>query len=197
MTTRTALAVFLGFAISAAATPLLSAVLIEVDVTNPAAVTLTATGNASQVNDSSATLYDGVTLVQFFTVPFPGYQDFALSGNLTAPSGHGLSYNHSVDDDYPLALTGLNLFYSGTYQTDVQSFSTAAPAFTGVAVASLSAFVARLPAAGASGNIIAGYNYGGSEAVLGQWAVVPEPSMLVLGGIGAAACLLRRRNSIG
>ncbi len=195
MKTLTALAVLSGFGL-APTVPVGAAVLIQVDVGNPAAVSFAATGNPTQVDDVSTNLNNGVDLLLFFTGAVPTYQPFAFSGTLAPPSANALSYDRSSGDNFTGPMTSVNIYHVGTFDEDIQNFSTAAPAFTGVGIANMIAYAELLPAPGASGNIIAGYLDSGSNVVLGQWAVVPEPSMLVLAGIGAAAMLCRRRNSI-
>ncbi len=196
MKTRMTLAVLLGLGL-VSAVPVGAAVLIEVNVNNAAAVTFTSTGNASQVNDTSSTLYDGVDLVQFFTSVPQFFASPSFSGNLAPPNSVSAAFDRKEADAYPTVRTALALYNGGPDRDLTQVFSTAAPAFSGVGVTDFTADAASLPAAGASGDIIAGYSAGGSNAVIGQWvAVVPEPSMLVLGGIGAAAVLLRRQNAI-
>ena len=168
----------LAFTVSSAR----GAVVLDVDVSNPAAVTFTATGNVSQIDDSGL-LMGGVDLLGFFASD-PGSIKSGLLGDLR-PSSAASAYG-TMDKSY-LHGDALNLSYgaSGT-----QTFSTITPAFAGAGTADLGSYSALLPVAGDSGNVAVGGPVG---AVVGQWQVVPEPGVLTMLVAGGATLVLRRR----
>jgi hypothetical protein len=165
--------------------------LIEVNVSNPAAVTFTATGNHSLINDSTATGVDGVDLLAFFSDM--GFGLGSVSGNLTPPTQDGIAYFTWYTDSYSSGGTSYNDLNLYSNEGHPQNFSTGAPAFTGTGTADLSAYTAFLPSLGASGNIAAGSFGQGSMAVIGQWQVTPEPATLSLLAVGGLAAIIRRK----
>ncbi len=176
-----------------------AAVLLEINVSNAAEVTITSTGLFADADDSTRSLYDGVNLDRFLTdVPPPGPNPTVL-GNLT-PTGSPIAYSLVFWDDYSGSMVDLNLFNEHSEYT--QSFSTSARAFTGAATIDLSDIATLLPTAGTTGSIFAGYSGNATAEIplteIGQWRVVaiPEPSTYAafLGVAAlAAAVLLRRR----
>mgnify|MGYP001009171141 CR=1 FL=1 len=186
------IAAFLIIGIGVAVTPARSAVLIEVDVSSPGAVTFTATGGFSAVDDSSAAVFDGVDLIGFFSLmPF---EYGGVSGNLTPPSANSTAYSYWILDAYSVGgnMPGRDLNLYGMSE-DLQQFSAQSVALTGVAAIDLSGCAAYLPSLGASGDVHAGASSYGSHAVIGQWIVVPEPATLGLLALGGLAMIQRRR----
>jgi hypothetical protein len=169
-------------------------VLIEVNVSNPAAVTFAATGNNSLINDSTAMGIDGVDLLAFFSGMES--QQGGVSGNLTPPNQNDIAFNSWAADyytsGYPIC-NDLNLYNNGG---NPQIFSTGAPALTGAGTVDLSAYAAFLPSPGAIGDIAAGSFGQGSMGVIGQWQVVPEPATLAMLAMGGAVMLIRRRRTV-
>ncbi|MEN6452417.1 MAG: PEP-CTERM sorting domain-containing protein [Thermoguttaceae bacterium] len=167
-----------GFAVSVQAEP----ILLSIDVSKPSAVTITATGAHSLVDDSSANVQLGVVLLSFFNKA----QEYAwanCTGDLTPPSSSSQGYNWWGPDTVDTAGLNLYAFTGGVYPAPehaVQNFSTTASAFTGTCTVDLSSYAASLPLAGESGDIWAGSSGLGSHAVLGQWVAVPEPSTMCL-----------------
>ena len=160
-----------------AAGPLHAAVLIQVDVSNPANVTFTATGAPAGVDDAGTFTYHGATLLTFFTAAADG--DLDVVGNL-APSGTTESYDASFADDVSGSSVDLNLrAFNGL---DDQVFSTAAPAFTGTGTVDFTSLAALLPGPGASGQLMVGWS-GYPGQVIGEWAVVPEVSTCAQAGV--------------
>ena len=155
--------------LTAAATPVLP-VLIRVNVSTPSAVTFSATGEMPAFDDDSTTTLGGVTLIDFF----PGVIVYnSPTGNLS-PAG-----TTEVYDIWDTPFTdGLNLY--AAFGNDVQDFSTAAAAFSGVAEIDLAG--SELPLPGASGVIVLA-NQNENGRALGQWVAVPEPSAFLYGGL--------------
>lgn len=182
-----------GFAVSTHA----ETILLSIDVSNPSAVTVTSTGAYSLVDDSSSNVQYGVVLLSFFQDSLT-YTWANYSGNLTPPSSSSQCYNYWASDTTDT--TGLNLYgYTGIVypapEHAIQNFSTTAPAFTGTCTIDFSAYASYLPNAGESGDIHTGYSGLGSHAILGQWSVVPEPSMtwLLATLFGSMIAWLRRK----
>ena len=168
-----------------------SNVLLFVDVSDPAAVTFTSTLNLSSVNDSSFTTYEGVDLVGFFSSEYVGSSGL-MSGNLKFPTAAWQYYKWNSDQRVPGApWSDLNL-YNHDSTPGNQAFSTTAAAFTGTGTINLTGY--SLPSPGDSGDIIPGANSATPFPVIGQWQVVavPEPSSVLLSGLGLAALLGRR-----
>ncbi|HXS68654.1 MAG TPA: PEP-CTERM sorting domain-containing protein [Candidatus Polarisedimenticolia bacterium] len=173
--------------------------LLTINVSNPSAVTIAATGANSIADDTGRTAGDGVDLLDFFSQnePISG----PVSGSSLQGGGSTLSYNQAVGDN-DSTLSGsrerldLNIFYQGGF--DPETFSTTAPAFTGSLTLDLSSMgvnVSALPAAGSQGDIIAGWS-GNRGSVIGQWQVapVPEPGTGTLVLLGSVAGFIVRRN---
>lgn len=177
-----------------------SNVRLTVNVSNPAAVTFTATGNSSLVNDASFTAYDGVELIGFFTGAPVGGTSGGMSGSL-APVDSASPYDFWLNDNRfgGSSLIDLNL-YKGDESAGIQTFSTEMAAFTGIGTIDFSRDLgSSLPSPGSYGDIIPGYYNQTPTPVIGQWQVIPEPStgLLVIFGGGSAlfaVCRNRRRN---
>ena len=193
------LAVFLLAPLAANAT-----VLLEINVYNPAAVSISSTGAFSDANDTSHTLLDGIDLVGFLTGATLANSS-AVLGNLTPNGDSTVAYNRIWWDDYSGSLIDLNL-YNLVDPSPLQSFSTSDIAFTGSASLDLTTVSALLPKNGVTGTLYAGYSgndvVGTSHlgAAIGEWRVVaiPEPStyaaFLGVGALAAAVVLRRRRS---
>ena len=166
--------------------------LFQVDISNPAAVVITTTGNASLIDNSAYNTYRGVDLLAFFTAPTSLIG--TGTGTLT-PAGATQSYDAWYWDNASGTAIDLN-FYFNIDQPDAQTqtFTTTAPAFTGTMIADLSSVAALLPAEGATGTVVAGWLGTGSgmgdstSAPIGQYTVVPEPAVFPL--LSALATLL-------
>lgn len=182
-----------AIAFLALAHPSRAAVLLSIDTSNPSAVTITATGNFSSINENNRKTSDGIDLLQFF-ISSNSFNSTSVSGSLTPSGGGSSSYSQAFQDSYSGSAVDLNLL-SGS--SSPQNFSTTTPAFTGTATLDLSSYSSALPAAGASGDILDGWKYINSGVVIGKWSVVPEPSTYALFGMGAVVLLraARRRKT--
>ncbi len=188
----------MGVGKSFAASP---SVLLTIDDSNPSAVTITATGENSAANDTGHSANDGVDLLSFFN------QNDFTAGNVVTSTLQGgnltLSYNFNTGDNYSTGVNVGDLLDLNLYNTDFpassdsETFSTTQPAFTGSLTLDLSSLdPSALPAAGTTGDIIAGYG-ANPGAVIGSWQVetIPEPgigSLLILGS-GAGFTFWRHR----
>ncbi len=173
--------------------PVHAAVLLTVDVTNPLAVTFTATSNFSLTNNSSFTENDGTDLIAFFTST--STSSGATTGTLR-PAGTTNNFNTMSPDNYSGSIIDLNLFTIPG--TEFQAYTTSTTAFTGVATINLGGDF--LPSPGASGDIRAGFYGSGSgslSGILGTWTVVPEPStfapVIALAALAGAMWSRQRR----
>ena len=174
---------------------------IVINESNPSAVVITATGSRALGTDGTTAANFGVDLANFFTAAVSiGAQSASGSSSLQPATG-GNIYNYYDSDTYHAtggALLDLNLYSSGT---SAQTFTSGSAAFnTGTEVIDLSAYLADLPTTlYASGTIYAGNSSGpGNGTVIGNWEItaippVPEPTTLVLGGLGGLSLLLFRR----
>jgi hypothetical protein len=168
-------------------------ILININQANPSAVQFTATTNAPLANDSSQYNLFGVDLLNYFTAAQS--VGGAVSGTLI-PAGTTTAYNQWFPDNLHVASSvDLNLYVTTVSQ--LQTFSTSSPAFTGTATINLNSLLASLPATGASGNIYAGDARSPGGVLIGRWVVVPEPSVeaqLALGAMVFAGLALVRRS---
>ena len=162
-----------------------------IDASNPALVSVTATEEFSAVDASNGS-GQGVILAGFFQSPQVGVAFPVVGTFLKAPGSNFL------DSASPFNSGGgqvdLDLYRSGVSPLG-ESFSTGSPAFQGGLFVDLSGSAASLPPIGSTGSIVA-FNFG-SNPVIGQWMVVPEPAAWAevtgLGLIGFA--LWRRRRN--
>ena len=165
--TRTCLIAVFTFVAALASTASMGAVLLEIDVTNPAAVVFTATSNNSAIANSDYDNEVGSCLLNFFTADAPDTDD-AFSSSTLKPTSTSDPYDYfwvDVDDEGGLR-SACAYFYTGT---ENQDFSTSSRAFEGSATIDLTGY--PLPAAGSSGNIVSGYSAGDVSAPLGEWSV--------------------------
>lgn len=177
--------------------PASAAVILRIDITDPAQITFTATGANSENDDDQSFLSEGITLLDFFSVSVedPNVAFFESPSNLWSPGGN-FAYttlsSSAFTNAAPFVYDDLAIFGSGF---STQDFSTNAPALTGSAVADLTAWAAWIPAAGTVGNIRSGDGISFSGPQIGQYTVVPEPSTAALAAAGLllAARFIRRR----
>lgn len=174
-----------------------AAVVLTIDISNPAAVVITAVANNSQsAGTASVNFFGGISFRNFFSADqsIAEATPLAITGSWTAV-GTTSSYNQMVTFDYgnPSVLPGvdLSIYNSIAPNEDTQKFVTTAAPFTGSSIVNFSGFT-FLPTVGTTGDVNIGYqpSFGG---VIGQWQVIPEPSTAMLGAIGALALIRRRR----
>jgi hypothetical protein len=178
-----------GLASASAANAQSLPVLIIVDNTDPANVVFTATGNAAAVNDSSASIVGGVSLLDLFAgAGFDTEGSIEILGDLS-PSGNIGTYNRVLNDIGTLGTTSLNFWESGG--SGDQSFNTNDPAFTG----STLGFDFGGVSFNSSGLIVIGDTGGipGSGATLGTWQLIPAPGTLAMALPFGIAAIRRRR----
>jgi hypothetical protein len=156
--------------------------LITIDVSNPANVTLTATGINALANTTGQTAEDGVDLLGFFSQDAGSISINPLSAQELA--GAGLSpYEYFTPDNRSSAGGGffdLNLISASG---DPENFSTSLPAFTGTSTFNLGYLdlpSSALPATGSQGDILAGDSENPGQ-VIGEWEVEPAPEPGILG----------------
>jgi len=168
-----------------------AAVLIQVDISNPSAVTFTSTDAFASINDSTSTMFDGVTFDEIFSASSLVSETYAgLTGSgLFPPTTTGLAYDDTLTAGDGVSTTDLN-FYANT-GSPTQSFSTGAPAFSGSATVNIAGVTYQ--SVGYIGEILAGYADGGSFDSIGQYQIVPEPGSLALLGPGGLLITRRRR----
>ena len=174
--------------------PVHAAVLIEIDIRNPASIVFTATSNHSSVNDSSSFGYDGVTLLNLFETDFSTSGDFGVSADdptAMRASGSAFPYLNFYNGGEIPGSRYLTFWTGNTPQT----FSTEIPAFSGFLVPRRDFSNANFRASGITGDIIVGNTLSGQ--VIGQWqiiAAVPEPcTSILLLGAGILALVSYRR----
>ena len=155
-------------------------ILININEANPSAVQFITTGNNSFAA-SSVNNFFGVDLISYFTAA-PATAAGVVTGTLV-PAGTSNAYNGWFADNLTTVFNvDLNLYNSSVAQ--LQTFSTSSPAFAGTATIDLSAWLASLPATGASGNIFSG-DIRSPGVLIGRWTVVPEPPVEAQLGLGA------------
>ena len=177
------------------------AVHLLVDVSDPAAVKITATPALALAAETGVTTtYDGVTLGGFFTADAGGALGGLATSTLKAAGTSGAFDSwSSVDWPASAAPRGLNLYASGAGEP--QMFLTATPPFTGQATVDFDApgLSGHLPAVSSTGGVFTGPGdgilaVGGTQ--IGTWQVVPEPEtwgVVSLAVVGVAGVVLRRR----
>lgn len=172
-------------------------VLIEVNISDPSAVTFKATGAPADINDSSTTTFSGATLLGFFRDTIDLADPVPIAGDLT-PSGATEAYELFYVDNHSGPFTDLNL-YRESPPLGSQAFNKSDAAFTGTATIDFSIFSGdALPTVGTTGDLIAGYS-GDPGGIIGQWTVVPEMSSALQAGVMGTMLLgwlaWRRRSS--
>ncbi|MFD0894651.1 hypothetical protein KBB96_05470 [Luteolibacter ambystomatis] len=179
-----------------------AALVLVIDVSNPAAVTITSTSANSQTNSSLNIGSDGITIQNFFTSAANYASSTAVVGNL-APTGSGFTYaqlgtfNFEANNGNFTAGNDLSIYATGATTAGSQVFSTSTRAFNGVAIVDFSSTPGALPTAGTTGNVYSGYFQSGTTGhglLIGTFQVVPEPSPLLICALGlTVACGKRRR----
>lgn len=161
-----------------------AAVVLNVNVSDPANLVITATGAASSISDT-ALLASGVTLKDFFTATMSQFGSFA--GNLSVV-GSGFPFdNWSFDSTIG---TGLNLYST---QGTTYSVTLGVSPFSGEGSTDFTAWVASLPVSGATGDVLIGESSAGAN-IIGQWVAVPEPSSYgIAAGVALIAFAAQRR----
>lgn len=181
------------FAASAATSN--AAVVLIIDISNPAATVITAQpGNSGTTGDLYVNFNGGISFLNFFTAPETMTTARDIVGNWTG-AGADVEYNEMVTFVYGNSAVvpgvDLSIYNIDATNGDLQNFSTSTTAFTGSSVVNLSGFT-NLPAAGTIGDIKLGYmaSQGGT---IGQFQVIPEPASCGLAALGAVAAFFRRR----
>lgn len=174
-----------------------AALVLTINIANPAAVVITGVANNSLVaKNLSVNFLGGISLRSFFTAneSITESNPRSITGNWTA-IGTSSSYNEMVtfafDNAAVVPGVDLSIYNSAAPNSDDQNFIITAAPFTGSSTVNMSGFT-HLPAVGTTGSVNSGYlaSHGGS---LGTWIVVPEPSAALLGLIGCFSLLRRRR----
>ena len=166
-------------------------VLLLLDVSDPLAVKITTTSNAPLTSEINlTTLFDGVTLLGFFTsLPIATSGSLGASSSLLPMLNVPPAYDSWATDE-----SGLNLYRDDQGTSPSQIFDSAVRAFTGQATVNLAGL--PLPSAGDQGDIKTGFGVDPEPTILGQWQVIPEPEtwgMVSLALLGVAGVIFRRR----
>lgn len=149
-------------------------VLMQVDVTDPAAAAFISTDAPSIVNDSSSFPLGGVVLLNLFQPGSPTIyenDDVALNGTLSVTGGGApleWALNEGMGDRH------LNLYASGSISRPAMEFSTSVRAFTGLSVADLSAAV--FAPVGTVGTIRTEDLFWGNDVVIGEFEIIGNPA---------------------
>jgi hypothetical protein len=192
-----------------------AAILLIIDVSNPALVKITSTTATSSGSSSLIIAADGITLHNIMkagaNVPnttvvdplvatsnlFPT-QSPAATGGITSRYTGVMTFDFDSGVGTVGAGNDLSVYQNnGSGVANNQIFTAGQQAFNGESVWDLSAYASVLPNAGTTGDIISGYlpSGTGQGVVLGQYTVIPEPSSLVLGAAAAGGLFLRRRRA--
>ncbi len=173
--------------------------LIYFDVGDPDNIKMSDQQAAPKVNNDDYDAQDGVTFLNILAEDADVSSDIVdVAGNLKASGVDAIGPYDSVetDSDYEGFPRSLNLYHYDS-PADIQDFDTSTPAFTGTSQAAPSFkdnFILRR--AGATGDIVSGYEEDDVSEVIGQWRILDstlEPGTIVLeepvdgqvvGGIG-------------
>lgn len=170
------------------------AILLQVDPSNPSAVSFAAIPNFAQNPDSSGNTAGGIVLEDIFAADAQITISLTLNSSNLTPAGAGVEFtDYSNQSPGVGGDTNLNLWRSPGVSQGMD-FTTNSPALSGSATADLSA--QTLQPAGTTGDIFVLYSNGTRGAVIGQYQIVPEPgtSVLCLGSL-AGLLILRRRSA--
>lgn len=163
-------------------------ILLEIDITDLSAVKITSTGNFSIINDDSSTVTDGVWLQGVFSTG--GTATYTASSSTLMPAGSTDIYAEVYNDYKPLITVDDWGIYGSSAQP--QDFQTNTAAFIGSLTADFSSSSSVFSTAGTTGEIYVGDGNNGSNAVIGYYQIVPEPTSITILA-GAGLLILRRR----
>lgn len=167
-------------------------IILRVNISDPSAVTLTATGAFAEIDNGGTDSAIGITLLGLFANEYPIGQARSLSGDLT-PSGAVNPFNSATNGFAGVSELDLNIYASGF--AEPMNFSELTPALTGTATVNLSG--ASFLTFGSTGDIIVGDGGSGSgnavSNVIGQFQVIPEPSSVALLAMVTGTLIFRRR----
>jgi hypothetical protein len=172
-------------------------VVLNIDISNPSAVTIT--GLPVPLESDTFDGFDeilGVDLLGFFTSDV-GSLSGSASGNLIPSGTSTIAYDSYRSDNYSGDYLDLNLFTAGD-DRDLQTFINNQPPFTGTLTLDLSSLSAYFPTAGTQGIIESANSFkSGDNSAIGLWSVTaestPEPSTCALMGVAAGALLLFKK----
>lgn len=160
-------------------------IVLIVNVSDPAAVTFTATGTFSAA-DATATSNFPIQLKGFLTSN-PGQSGQTASSTTLQTTGADHSLNSALWGRFNPVETTLVLRNASLSET----FSVASAAFTGTATFDLTSITNYLPVAGSSGSIVSSMGGSGTGITIGTYSVVttavPEPA--AYGFAGGLVCL--------
>lgn len=163
----------------------MGAVVLEINISDPSAVTVTSTGAASSI-DFSDSGQNRIDLLDFFTSD-PGR-------NINQDPASGSSSLADKDGNILDSMTVSSSLKKLLFHSDNDlSYMNGEAAFSGSATFDMSSIsTSALPTVGMTGDVTPP-NYG--STVIGQWSVVPEPSVYTsaAGIAGLLAVLFVRR----
>lgn len=189
-------------------------ILLTIDVSDHAAVTITTTGLHSEI-DGSIKGFKGFTLLDFLTdAPVVDNSEIAFDPDLGETTGLGIGTGNQrflniaaiVFETHMVTGEDLNFYNmldapaSNPEENITYDFSTGSAAFDGTVTVDFTQWTSFMPAIGSSGRIAAGDEFSGGEE-FGTWSVIGTPPAvplpaglpLILTGAGAFALLRRRK----